>query len=201
MIFDSLETLTTFLAFWPTVPWARASNDSSENAHKESSKFRCQNKSGQADVAGAAKKKKVGERGKGATRTMQMTAQKPGGGGCLLGVWLVKESWAEGSLCVPCGNFLSACGTNTKATACHAASQAGSFDRSVKCKCPSLGAACSCHILPHTHSHTHAELAHSHTRFQLAHRWLIGSSTSTQIVCHLMAAALCAYIKALPQPL
>jgi len=33
-------------------------------------------------VAGAAKKKKVGERGKGATRTMQMTAQKPGGGVC-----------------------------------------------------------------------------------------------------------------------
>jgi len=28
------------------------------------------------------KKKKVGERGKGATQTMQMTAQKPGGGVC-----------------------------------------------------------------------------------------------------------------------
>lgn len=122
-----------------------------------------------------------------------------------------RGSFAEGSSCVPCGNFLSACGTNTKATACHAGSQAGSFDASVKCKCPSAGAACSWQPPQHPHPHPYPlsyphiqifSLEHSYTRFQLARPidgWLAPPLTNTrpeQIVCHLMAAGLCAYIKA-----
>lgn len=52
----------------------------------------------------------------------------------------------KGSLCVPCGNFLSACGTTYKATACHAASQAPALNANVLC---------SEQPAPGTHIHTH----------------------------------------------